>query len=138
MIGSKRDMANAAILFLTMIGIIVGALIVVGFLGPFLLAFALAALVLIAVAFTRGYGFSGATILIGILVMFGLGFVVQNFLLTTIGYNMAVVYQSSISLSGLSLGLSDANFSAVLGFIVIIAVVALAFAGLFMSPRRRR
>jgi hypothetical protein len=137
MMTSKRDMANAAIVFLTIIGVIVGALIITSFLGPFLLGFALAALVLIAVAFTRGYGFSGATILIGILVMFGLGFVVQNFLLTTIGYNMAAVYQSSISLSGLSLGISDAAFSALLGGIVIVAIVVLAFIGLLFQAKRR-
>jgi hypothetical protein len=127
-------MSNFALVFIVIIGVIIGAFVVVGLLGRFLLGFGLALLFLIAVAATRGYGMSGTSIIAGLLIFFVLGTGLQF----VTGSTIQTTYESAIALDSVSLGVSDSTFSAFLGFGAIIVVVALAMLGLFMSARRRR
>ena len=134
--GSVRRSANLVILFLFSIFALAAIVIVVGFLGPLLLAFALVTLFLIGL-YLSGGGFRAWELIAGIFAFFFAGYFVQNFVLAST-VNLATMYQSSIALSSVSLGISDATYSLILGFVVLLVVVALAVFGLFVSARKHR
>ncbi len=126
-----RRSANLVLLFLVVVGFIIGSLIVVSMLGAFLLPLTFVFVFLLIIYFTGGTGFSGPQIILGIIVLFMFGYGAHLFLGSTINL-------STIKLSTVGYSISDSEFNTVLGFIAIITVVALAFAGLFVSAQKRR
>lgn len=137
-----RAAANFIIISITLIVVLAGMLIAANMLGAFLLPLVLVGLFLLAVYFTGGFGMTGWQIIIGIIIMFAFGYGAHAFLGSTIGYDpLETGYAtglSAIKLSTSEFGLTDATFSAVLGFIVIIIVVVFAMVGLAMQARKGR
>ena len=140
--GSVRMATSLVLLLFVAISAIAGLLVVVGMLGAFLLPLTLIFLFLLAVYFTGGAGMSGVTIIGGIVVLFLFGYGMHLFLGSTIGYDPIqssyISGLTAIRLSPLGFNLNDSEFSALLGFVAILAVIAFAFAGLFFQMRARK
>jgi len=136
-----RRSANLVLLFLFAIALIAGVFVVVGLLGAFLLPLLFVFVFLMVIYFMPNANWSGLTVIGGIIVMFLFGYGAHLFLGSVIGFDPAQVgYQSTLAtvkLGTVGYSVDDATFSALLGFVVIIAIVILAFAGLFFPQMKR-
>jgi hypothetical protein len=137
-----RKAVSFIIILLVVIGVIVGLVVAVGALGHFLLPIALVIGFIVLMSAIGPSNVPPWVLVGGIPLTFIFGWGAQAFLGSIIGYDpIAIGYATGLSafkLSTVGFELSDSTFSAILGFIVIIAVVILAMAGLFAQQMRRK
>jgi len=140
--GNIRRSANLLLLLVVTVLALGGMLIVVGLLGAFLLPLTFVFFWLVIIYFIGADRISGVLALGGLIVVFLFGYGVHVFLGSTLGYDPAqagyTAGLTAVRLSPLGFNLSDSEFSTLLGFIVIFAVIVFAFAGLLMQMKARR
>ena len=117
-----RAVSNLILLIIVGVLALAGMLIAVGFLGPLLWPLAFIMLFLIAVYFAPG-GFSGLTIIVGILVMAGVGLGLHAVLGSVIGYDPAQMSymstMSAIQLSTVGSSVSDGTWNVLFGIVAL-------------------
>lgn len=136
-----RRAANFILILIAGVVLLSAMLIVAGMLGRFLLGIVLVLLFATIVYAGQGLGIEGPWVLLTMVVLFIMGFGFQNYMMASImGFDpISAGYTTGLSAIKLSTvgDWSDSTFSMALGFIVIIAIVALAMAGMLMQARRK-
>jgi hypothetical protein len=123
-------------------GFIAGFFVLISMLGSFLLPLTMVFIFLLAIYFTQGAGMSGWQILLGIPILFVFGYGVHAYLGSVMGYDpIQSSYISGLAawrLSAVGFSMNDQQFSTILGFGLITAIILFAMMGLFVQMRTKR